>query len=100
MAWSCEDNCQYKCMHEVHEQRMKDGLPTVKFFGKWPFTRVWGCQEIMSVIFSIANAVPHIQNLRWYRAVVPASYPLRSWWMMYAIVSINTVRPLDDCLAA
>jgi hypothetical protein len=78
-------------MHAYHELRVSNGGDVVKYYGKWPFTRVLGCQEIMSVVFSIANAIPHIHNFKWYRQAVPASYPLRNWWSAYALISINTV---------
>lgn len=34
--------------------------PTWKYYGKWPFTRVCGFQELFSSLFSVANALPHL----------------------------------------
>ena len=33
----------------------RQARPLDKYFGKWPFRRVWGVQELMSVLFSICN---------------------------------------------
>jgi hypothetical protein len=40
--------------------------PVYKYFGKWPFIRVLGAQELASVLFSIANMLAHIHCMRRY----------------------------------
>jgi hypothetical protein len=40
--------------------------PVCKYFGKWPFIRVLGAQELASVLFSIANLLAHIHCMRRY----------------------------------
>jgi hypothetical protein len=57
--WSCEKNVQYICMRNDHKVRQKLQKDTFKYYGKWPFVRVFGCQEIFSVIFSIGNFLAH-----------------------------------------
>ena len=44
---------------EYFKQRIyrRQARPLDKYFGKWPFRRVWGVQEPMSVLFSICNLV-------------------------------------------
>ncbi|KAK6457099.1 Per1-like-domain-containing protein [Scheffersomyces xylosifermentans] len=53
--WSCEADCNYKCQQIVTNKREKTGLPVVQFYGKWPFTRVFGVQEFFSTVFSLGN---------------------------------------------
>ena len=42
-------------MHVREGVHRAAGWPTVKYFGKWPFTRVLGMQEPASVAFSLMN---------------------------------------------
>ena len=42
MQWDCVSECKYTCMQEYSAARRKMKLPTLKFYGKWPFTRVLG----------------------------------------------------------
>ncbi|GAX73444.1 hypothetical protein CEUSTIGMA_g896.t1 [Chlamydomonas eustigma] len=62
--WSCEDDCRYHCMHELEDARRAQGVPNqhrvIKYFGKWPFQRVLGAQEFMSVLLSLGNMLAHI----------------------------------------
>ena len=64
MSWSCEDDCKYKCMHAVEAKRSSiDGTKVFKYYGKWPFQRVWGMQEVCSVAFSFLNLLMHLLGL-------------------------------------
>jgi hypothetical protein len=63
LFWSCSDECKYECMHSIEQYRYSHGYAPVQYYGKWPFNRVWGLQELLSVIFSIGNAVPHLLHL-------------------------------------
>jgi len=60
LQWGCEDECRYQCQREDVKQRENIGEAQVQYHGKWGFQRVFGFQEIFSVIFSIGNALPHI----------------------------------------
>lgn len=53
--WSCSADCNYKCQQLITNMRELAGEPMVQFYGKWPFVRVLGMQEIFSVVYSIAN---------------------------------------------
>jgi len=90
MQWSCPENCQYECMIKNRERRKELGLPVAKYYGKWPFDRVLGAQEIASTVFSIANFMPHLYFFGVYRRTAPSSYPLRNWWSGYGIVAMCT----------
>jgi hypothetical protein len=56
--WSCDDECRYACMHRVEHARRARRLAPQQYFGKWPFQRAGGCQELLSSLFSLANAAP------------------------------------------
>lgn len=62
--WDCALDCNYKCQQIVHSRRKHAGLPTVKFYGKWPFWRVAGVTEFCSVLFSVANFYVCYSNFR------------------------------------
>lgn len=68
--WNIEDECKYQCMHIVET---KFGGTGNQYYGKWPFWRVWGMQELFSCIFSLANLVAHIVGYRRYCYVL--KYP-------------------------
>jgi hypothetical protein len=59
--WDCAADCAYLCMW-AREARKGAAAAAAgarpraeKYFGKWPFRRLWGMQEPASVAFSIAN---------------------------------------------
>eukprot|EP00798_Chlamydomonas_sp_ICE-L_P032237 gene32237-16802_t len=69
--WDCLDDCHYQCMRLIeqlkaaHPPGQVKGLgrskhAVVKYFGKWPFTRVLGVQEICSVLLSLGNLAAHV----------------------------------------
>lgn len=58
-TWSCVDHCKYSCMHHVENER-KSVLPVRQFHGKWPFKRVFICQEILSSVYSLGNCLPYL----------------------------------------
>lgn len=113
MGWDCSDDCSYHCMWAIEAPKASFASgPVYKYFGKWPFTRVLGAQEIASVLFSIANMLAHIHNIRLYWSHVklprgsskasghtasharPASaaagqYPYLWLWIVYSAVNVN-----------
>ena len=76
-GWNCADDCKYRCMRmdvelirkngKVDKTRTRTSLYSddktggykpgriVQYYGKWPFVRVLGAQEIFSVLFSLGN---------------------------------------------
>ncbi len=61
----------------------------MQFHGKWPFTRVLGMQEPASVLFSAGNFLAHYDGLHnKIRVGIPASYPLRPYYVALAYVSM------------
>lgn len=55
--------------------------PIVQFHGKWPFQRILGIQEVFSVLFSLLNYLAHQHGLERVRGSIPASYPLRKFYL-------------------
>lgn len=76
MRWDCEADCSYHCMWALETPKAAAGAAggaVYKYYGKWPFVRVLGAQEIASVLFSIANLLAHVHNLRLYLRCVRSS---------------------------
>lgn len=101
-AWGCEDDCKYHCMRSIEAKKQLDGSgPIVQYYGKWPFMRVLGIQELCSVIFSILNLLAHLHNLQLYyqhtrplqkglsALKVTLVYPYYRLWPMYSMFAIN-----------
>ncbi|EMG48011.1 PER1 Protein PER1 [Candida maltosa Xu316] len=61
--WSCLANCNYFCQQHITNIREAQGDPTVQFYGKWPFIRVFGFQEFFSTIFSLMNLYVNYKNI-------------------------------------
>lgn len=57
--WGCSNVCEYNCMHSSSAIRSKQGYPIMKYYGHWPFIRIYGMSEPASVVFSLLNAVPN-----------------------------------------
>ncbi|GIL69949.1 hypothetical protein Vretimale_10020 [Volvox reticuliferus] len=81
--WSCEDDCKYHCMWAVEawksSAKTNGGRSLIeKYYGKWPFVRVLGMQELASVLASLANLVAHALCLHRLRAEVHVSLQLGS----------------------
>ena len=59
-AWTCDADCKYSCMRTDLATIKAAGERIVQYYGKWPFIRVFGAQEIFSVIFSLGNLVANL----------------------------------------
>lgn len=57
LGWTCELNCDYQCQRVITEERRKHEEEIYQFHGKWPFLRVCGIQELMSVLMSMGNLI-------------------------------------------
>ena len=80
-----------------HKQQTMLNRHQVKYYGKWPFRRILGMQEIFSVLFSLTNMGVHMHSLhrlvRAWRIDKVANYMSRTYWMlwmMYASSAINS----------
>lgn len=59
----------------------------VQYHGKWVFIRLFGAQEPLSVLFSIANFYVHLTALDTLRKQVPDAFPLKLVYILHALVS-------------
>ncbi|MBW0525452.1 hypothetical protein O181_065167 [Austropuccinia psidii MF-1] len=117
--WTCTDNCEYQCMHDLTEKVLKlpkavplpgqsfegwwdepdwtpgvelEGLPPgriVQFHGKWPFRRWYGIQEPLSALFSLMNLMAYVASYYSMNKRIPKSWPLRNLYLGMAVVGMN-----------
>lgn len=76
LQWNCRSNCDYQCQRIITKERIAQNEEVLQFHGKWPFLRVAGIQEPISVLFSIGNFLPHYYgfwNVRQAMAASPES---------------------------
>lgn len=85
LLWTCPSECDYTCQHITTDQRLSRDppylAPIVQYHGKWPFHRYLGMQEPASVLFSLLNFLAHDWGMSQLRAHIPASYPLRKYYL-------------------
>ncbi|KAL2008104.1 hypothetical protein VTN00DRAFT_8086 [Thermoascus crustaceus] len=85
LLWTCPAECDYTCQHVITDRRVSREPPmlnpVVQFHGKWPFHRIMGMQEPFSVLFSFFNFLAHYQGMAKVRESIPASYPLRKYYL-------------------
>ncbi|KAH9620465.1 hypothetical protein KSS87_021761 [Heliosperma pusillum] len=95
----CLSDCRYYCMESVEVERQARGHDPVKYHGKWPFKRVIGLQEPVSVALSILNLLMHLygwvsfSNLLYHKLPLKQSktyYEYTILWHIYALVSLNS----------
>ena len=89
LGWTCGEDCRYKCMLSMEKHRADIGQQPIQYYGKWPFHRTAGCQELFSTVFSAANALPHFYFLFVTRTLLPSS-AMATALTLYAIACINT----------
>lgn len=103
VEWDCTSECRYQCMiRREAERKDDDGQPPVKYHGKWPFKRVLGLQEPLSVMFSLANLAVHVQGLISFLYLLHRVLPKRPQgkkgpyyeygflWTVYGLASLNS----------
>ncbi|KAK9469040.1 Per1-like protein [Lipomyces arxii] len=93
MFWDCSQNCDYNCQRSITADRIAVDKPVLQFHGKWPFKRVFGIQELASVLFSMANFVPHYLMFK-KRHELPdddtrANLFLKKYCVLVTIVGMN-----------
>lgn len=91
-GWNCQSNCQYDCMWLMVDQHRENGWSIFQYYGKWPFRRFFGVQEIASVIFSIGNAYAHCVGYRHFKTALgrsgAKSFFLTPFYRVYFIATI------------
>ena len=90
LRWDCTGNCQYNCMRIISDDLLIATGEVRKFFGHWPYLRLGGIQEPASVVFSLANCVPHIVYIiRTFKRSEQLKHPLGTFVLLYACISLN-----------
>ncbi|KAK7512674.1 Per1-like-domain-containing protein [Phyllosticta citriasiana] len=91
--WTCPSECDYTCQHITTHQRLARDPPyrepILQFHGKWPFHRFLGMQEPFSVLFSLLNYLAHLHGLSLIRSSIPPSYPLRKYYIGFALAGMH-----------
>ncbi|KAJ4849456.1 hypothetical protein Tsubulata_013956 [Turnera subulata] len=98
--WDCRSDCRYHCMLTREEEREKLGDSPVKYHGKWPFRRVYGLQEPVSVALSALNLAIQFHGWVSFFILVYYKLPLRpnkktyyeytGFFHIYAILAMNS----------
>lgn len=89
LFWTCPSNADYICQRAVTQYLIDSNHPIEQFHGKWPFIRVFGIQEPVSVFFSLMNGVVHYHGLSQIRQKVPVLFPMRRYYIVFAYIGIN-----------
>lgn len=63
LLWTCMDTCEYDCMWTRTTERKAKNLPTLQYFGKWPFKSILGMQEPASVLACFGNLAAHVTGI-------------------------------------
>ncbi|CAL5405120.1 unnamed protein product [Camellia sinensis] len=98
--WDCQSDCRYYCMVDTEKERASLGLGPVKYHGKWPFQRVYGIQEPVSVALSALNLAMHFHGWLSFFTLLYHKLPLKpdkkpyydytSLWHIYSLLAINS----------
>ncbi|XP_047324754.1 post-GPI attachment to proteins factor 3-like isoform X2 [Impatiens glandulifera] len=75
--WDCLSECRYNCMLTLEKKRNSLGGMPVKYHGKWPFQRVYGMQEPVSVALSALNLAMQFHGWVSFFVLVNYKLPLR-----------------------
>ncbi|KAG9245892.1 Per1-like protein [Calycina marina] len=84
LLWDCPAECDYTCQHIITNQRVANSQHIVQFHGKWPFYRLLGMQEPVSVLFSIFNFIAHQRGLHKLKAYIPPEYSMRKYYLIFS----------------
>lgn len=88
--WTCTDDCKYTCMHQITDRDVQKGGRVHQYYGKWPFWRFAGMQEPASVAFSVLNLWAQVQGNSRIRTQIPAGHPMKPYYIVWSLVSMNT----------
>ena len=89
-GWSCASDVDYRCQREVTDLLVRQGQPIEQFHGKWPFVRVLGVQEPMSMIFSVVNGIVHLRGLYKVQSRLSSDKdPMYPYYVALAIIGMN-----------
>ena len=83
--WDCYSECKYQCMWMVEKHNRQKGHGARQYYGKWPFTRLAGTQELFSGIFSFGNFVAN--HFGFHRIYAPSVRGKSTWFLHKVVVA-------------
>lgn len=89
LHWSCTEDCSYICTWKTVDSFISHGLKVPQFHGKWPFIRLFGCQEPASVLFSVLNFYAHWTMRQRFRKYIDHINPMFYVWSYFSIICLN-----------
>ncbi|XP_032667594.1 post-GPI attachment to proteins factor 3 [Odontomachus brunneus] len=89
LNWYCKEDCSYTCTWKTVDFFISHGLKVPQFHGKWPFIRMFGCQEPASVLFSILNFYAHWKMFQKFKKQADSSSPMFYIWTYFSIICLN-----------
>lgn len=91
LAWDCESDCDYVCQQALTNNFEANDMRLHQFHGKWPFRRLFGMQEIASVVFSLMNLLPNYTGYQALKRLPEAEgFHMKKYYLAFSIVGINT----------
>lgn len=81
-AWDCDSECKYRCMWITEEINRGGGQKPRQYYGKWPFWRVLGVQELGSSLFSVGNLLGNVYG---YGRIYSRGADPSNWFMHGAV---------------
>ncbi|KAI9254011.1 Per1-like-domain-containing protein [Sporodiniella umbellata] len=89
LGWNAVDECKYECMQKITHKALESGDKIHQYHGKWPFIRVFGIQELASVIFSVLNGFMHYKYFFRIKRQITDAYPLKTVYLGIAVCGMN-----------
>jgi hypothetical protein len=92
LGWTCLHECRYGCMWRVIDMEKKsksDNYTELKYYGKWPFKRILGMQEVTSALASLFHLAANIYMFQELCKRFTVKTPLKNVWYSFVLVSIN-----------
>lgn len=87
--WTCPEICYYDCMMNITALDIENKAPVKKYHGHWPFIRFFGLEQPASVLFSLANTIPHIIHIFSRNENKRVYYFMTSWLSLVPFISLN-----------
>lgn len=88
VGWTCPQDCSYSCMWRTVQVYGEHGK-VPQFHGKWPFLRLWGLQEPVSVFASLLNLATNLYMVKCFTQTISKNAAMYWVWVGYGLTAIN-----------
>ncbi len=88
-TWTCPEVCYYDCMMDITALDIKNNALVKKYHGHWPFIRFFGLEQPASVLFSLANTIPHVIHIFSRNENKRIYYFMSPWLSLVPFISLN-----------